>query len=260
MNDVQEPNRDVIYFLEPLVELVEGYFDAHVEGLERLPEGAALLVGNHSGGVMTPDSFIFLRHLLRHTNFDETPVTLGHDLLFDIPILRRILCGSGVVPASRENAVAALRDGHKVLVYPGGDWEVHRPSSMRDQIDFGGRKGFVKIALEADVPVVPVVSAGGHDGWYVITRGERIAHTLRLDKLLRLKVFPIALAAPMGLLVGPISVHIPLPSRILVEVLEPLRLQGNPERRADLEAGYQQVTGRMQTTLDRLAARLPGRN
>jgi 1-acyl-sn-glycerol-3-phosphate acyltransferase len=254
--DITEPNRKLYYFLEPLVELLERYFDAEVRGLERIPDRAALLVGNHSGGVMTPDSFIFFRHYLRHTGFEDAPVSLAHDLLFDVPVVRDVLYGGGAVPASREHAVEALRAGRKLLVYPGGDWEAHRPSSDRDKIDFGGRHGFVKIALQAGVPIVPIVAAGAHDGWWVLTRGDRIACKLKLDKLLRLKVFPIALSAPFGLTIGPVSIHIPLPSRILIEVLEPMMLDGSADNPDDVDRGYRRVTQTMQRRLTQLAWRL----
>ena len=61
----------------------------------------------------------------------------------------------GTVAASHENAAPALDAGAAVLVYPGGDYEVHRPSWERNRVDFGGRKGFIRLAIEQDVPIVP---------------------------------------------------------------------------------------------------------
>ena len=85
-----------------------------------------------------------------------------------------------------------------MLVYPGGDYEVHRPSWEAGKVDFGGRKGFIKLALEEDVPIVPIVSAGGQETALFLSRGERLAKLLRLDKLFRLKVLPISLGAAVG--------------------------------------------------------------
>lgn len=251
-----DPDLDVLFFFDPLAENIEEYFDAEVRGLERIPGGGALLAGNHNGGIMTPDTFIFLREYYHHFDFEDGPVILAHSALFEAPIIRDILRGGGAIPASRGSAHRALDEERKVLVYPGGDWEVHRPSSMRDEIDFGGRKGFITLAMEADVPIVPVVAAGAHDGWYVLTRGEKIAKALLLDKLFRIKVFPIAVAAPMGLLVGPMSLYWPMPTKIIIETLEPIWVEGDPDNADDVDAAYDHIVATMQDALTRLAGEL----
>lgn len=251
-----DPDLDVLFFFDPLAENIEEYFDAEVRGLERIPAGGALLAGNHNGGIMTPDTFIFLREYYHHFDFEDGPVILAHSALFEAPIIRDILRGGGAIPASRASAHRALAEERKVLVYPGGDWEVHRPSSMRDEIDFGGRKGFITLAMEADVPIVPVVAAGAHDGWYVLTRGEKIAKALLLDKLFRIKVFPIAFAAPMGLLVGPMSLYWPMPTKIIIETLEPIWVEGDPDNADDVDAAYDHIVATMQDALTRLAGEL----
>ncbi len=136
------------WFFDRLVSLgTKYYFRAEVRGLDDIPRGAALLVGNHSATPIIPDTFI------------------------------------------------------KVLVYPGGGWESSRPS--RDKIDFHDRHGFVELALRWGVPIIPVVGAGLHDGWHVLTRGDRIAKFFHLKTLMRTDVFPIAFALPTGLVIGP---------------------------------------------------------
>lgn len=256
MSDIHPADRDFLYFIAPLVELLEGYFDVTIEGLDKIPDGGAMLVGNHSGGIVIPDALIFLRRYLEHTQFEDMPVALAHDAMFEYPIFRKILCGAGAAPASRENAIVALEQGRKLLVYPGGDWETFRPTAERDKIEFAGRTGFVKIALATGAPIVPVVSAGGHDGWFILTRGDKIAHKLHLDKWFRVKVFPIGFAAPFGLLLGPMLPHIPLPSTIHERVLDPIHLSGSPDNSYDIEEGYRKVTDTMQAALNELASDL----
>ena len=85
-----------------------------------------------------------------------------------------------------------------MLVYPGGDYEVHRPSWEGRRVDFGGRKGFLRLALEEGVPIVPVVSIGGQETSLFLSRGERLAKLLALDRLFRLKVLPISVGIPGG--------------------------------------------------------------
>ena len=114
----------------------------------------------------------------------------------------------GTVAASQENARRALEAGAAVLVYPGGDYEVHRPSWERHRVDFGGRKGFIRLAVEQDVPIVPVVAVGGQETALFLSRGEHLARAFGLDQIFRLKVLPLSLALPWGLNVGDMLGHI----------------------------------------------------
>jgi 1-acyl-sn-glycerol-3-phosphate acyltransferase len=141
-----------------------------------------------------------------------------------------------------------------VLVYPGGDWEAHRPSWHANRVEFAGREGFVRLALAARVPIVPIVSIGGQETALFITRGEHIARTLRLDRRFRLKVVPISLALPWGIDVGDIFGHIALPAKITIQVLEPIDLRERFGPDPDIDAIYDEITGLMQQTLDKLAA------
>ena len=99
------------------------------------------------------------------------------------------------------------------------------PSWQRHRVDFGGRKGFIRLALEQDVPIVPVVAVGGQETALFLSRGESLAKVLGLDRLFRLKVLPISLALPWGLNVGDMLGHIPLPAKITVEALPPIHLR-----------------------------------
>src|SRR5918995_255630 len=110
-------------------------------------------------------------------------------------ILRRY----GTVDASHQHAQQALRKGAALLVYPGGDWEVHRPTWEGRKVDFDGRRGFIRLALNEGVPIVPVVSAGGQETALFLSRGDWLARLLQLDRLFRLKVLPILLAPPWGI-------------------------------------------------------------
>jgi 1-acyl-sn-glycerol-3-phosphate acyltransferase len=165
----------------------------------------------------------------------------------------------GTVAASPENAHKALESGAALLVYPGGDYEVHRPSWEGNRVDFGGRKGFIRLALEQDVPIVPVVAIGGQETALFLSRGDRLARMLGLDKALRLKVLPISLALPWGLNVGDMLGHLPLPAKITVEALPPIDLRAEFGEDPDLDEVYDHLMRLMQETLDALASerRLP---
>jgi 1-acyl-sn-glycerol-3-phosphate acyltransferase len=165
----------------------------------------------------------------------------------------------GTVAASPSNARQALESGAVLLVYPGGDYEVHRPSWEGNRIDFDRRKGFIRLALDQDVPIVPVVSIGGQETALFLSRGEHLARLLALDRLFRLKVLPISLAIPWGLNIGDMLGHIPLPAKITVETLPAINLREEFGPDPDLDEVYDHLLRLMQDTLDALAAerRLP---
>ena len=231
------------------------YFRAEVTGFDRVPDGPVLFVGNHSGGNMTPDSAVFLLGFNTYFGVERPIYALAHRLVAAAPLIGRVLRRIGVVAASPEAAREVLARGASVLVYPGGDVETHRPWTARHEIQFDGRKGFIRVAAEAGVPIVPVVADGGHDTFFVLTDGRRIAKALRLDRLGRLKVLPISLALPWGINVGDFLGHLPLPTKIRVEVLDPIDVTERFGEDPDLDAAYDEITSLMQSALLRLAAK-----
>lgn len=260
--DVLPPPPDFAFLrrIQPiLLPAYRRYFRASIEGWERLPEGPALLIGNHNGGFVMPEAPLTTLSYHEATGFQDPLCVLGHDLAFKIPGLRRFVRACGTIPARSGPAESALRAGRRVLVYPGGDHEVMRPSRDRDRIDFGGRTGFVRLALRTGVPLVPVVCAGGHDVWWCLARGGRIARGLGLDRSrFRIKAVPVALSIPWGVAPGFLP-FLPFPARIKLEVLPPIELEGSAEDPAAVQRGYERATAAMQGALTRLAADLPGR-
>jgi 1-acyl-sn-glycerol-3-phosphate acyltransferase len=253
--DLDERDPDYIRDSLPRLWLASSlYFRGEVRGLGNIPEtGPVLLVGNHSGGNLTPDTTVFTLAFHAYFGVERAFYQLAHNLVLSLPGLGA-LRKYGTVAASPENARKALESGAALLVYPGGDYEVHRPSWERHTVDFDGRKGFIRLALEHDVPIVPVVSAGGQETALFLTRGEGLAKALGLDRAFRLKVLPISLALPWGLNVGDMLGHIPLPAKITVEALPPIRLREEFGEDPDLDEVYQHVMRVMQETLDALAS------
>jgi 1-acyl-sn-glycerol-3-phosphate acyltransferase len=253
--DLDERDPDYIRESLPRLWLLASlYFRAEVRGLGNVPEeGPVLLVGNHSGGNLTPDTGVFTLAFSTYFGVERAFYQLAHNLVLSMPGLS-FLRKYGTVAASHENARKALRAGAAVLVYPGGDYEVHRPSWQGGRVDFGGRKGFLRLALDEGVPIVPVVSIGGQETSLFLSRGERLAKGLRLDKLFRLKVLPISIALPWVINVGDMAGHLPLPAKITVEALPPIDLRREFGAEPDLDEVYDHLVRQMQETLDALAA------
>lgn len=225
------------------------YFRADVQHLDRIPtEGPVLLVGNHSGGNVPPDTFVFTLAFCSYFGVERPFYQLAHNLVVSAPPLGW-LRKFGTVAANHDNARMALESGAALLVYPGGDYEVFRPSWERHKVDFDGRMGYVKLAREAGVPIVPVASVGGQEAALFLSRGQWLAKLLMADKLLRLKSIPISLALPWGLNISDLAGHIPLPTKISIEVQHPIDVDG------DDQAVHDKVMASLQGGVDRLAAR-----
>lgn len=252
--DLDERDPDYIRESLPKMWLLSSlWFRGEVRGLGNVPEeGPVLLVGNHSGGNLSPDTLVLTLAFSTYFGVERRFYQLAHNLVLSMPGLS-FLRKYGTVAASPENAEKALRSGAALLVYPGGDHEVHRPSWERHTVNFNDRKGWVRLALEHDVPIVPVVSIGGQETALFLSRGEHLSQALMLDKLFRLKVLPISVALPWGLNVGDMLGHVPLPAKITVEVLPAVHLREEFGDDPDVDEVYEQVTRSMQDTLDALA-------
>ncbi len=249
-------------FIERQLALVARYtsfFSPEVKGLENLPAtGPVLVVGNHSCLMYMPDAWVVGQSIIKRRGLDQPAYALAYDLLFSVPGVGPFLRRIGAIPAGGREAELALQQGAAVVVYPGGDVEACRPWSQRDQVDMAGHKGFVRLALRAGVPVVPVVAHGSHHAVVVVSRGERLARVLGLKRL-RINVFPILLG-PFGL-TSILTPPLPLPAAITVEFLPALNWSGSgPDAANDpavVDGCYAEITGIMQSALDRLRADHP---
>ncbi|HEV7679098.1 MAG TPA: lysophospholipid acyltransferase family protein [Candidatus Dormibacteraeota bacterium] len=250
-----------VALLEPLVDL---YFRGEVRHLERMPAtGPVLAVGNHSGGLLTPDTWVFQVKYIRHFGTDRLTYALAHNMVLGMPVIGDMLRRNGTLPAHPDYARAALRKGAAVLVYPGGDEDVFRPWRERNRIRLARRTGFIRLALQERVPLVPVVSVGGHETVFIAGDGRGLARLLGLDRF-RLKALPLVIGPPWGVSPGDLLFHLPLPAKITVDVGEPIDFRaqfGDLDARDPevLWACYEFVERRMQSMLDDLAAerRLP---
>ena len=246
--------RHLVDLLRPVVKV---YHRSEVRGLERIPSGRCLLVGNHSGGLTTPDFVIFAVDYYEKFGYERPLYALAHDSLFHGPAAE-ILPHLGIIRANPENAAAALATDTAVLVFPGGDMEVYRPTMVENVIDFAGHTGYVDTAVAARAPIVPVVSIGGQETQMYLSRGTWLARALRLDKmerrLLRTDILPVSFGFPFGLSVL-VPVNMPLPSKIVSQVLEPIDVAAQWGLDPDAEKVDGRIRRVMQTELDRLARR-----
>jgi 1-acyl-sn-glycerol-3-phosphate acyltransferase len=243
--------------IKAVTPVINRWFRPEVRGLETFPAtGGALLVSNHSGGVLTPDWNILAPALYGRFGYDRPLYTLAHYGVFFTPF-RAALGRLGVIHASRENAGEVLRSGAVVLAFPGGDYDAFRPTLSQNVIDFDGRTGYVRTAMEAGVPIVPAVSIGGQETQLFLTRGNWLAKVLRLKRF-RIEILPLTIGLPFGL-TGFFPANMPLPAKIVYQVLEPIDIAARFGEDADVDEVDAYVRSVMQAAVNELAGqrRLP---
>ena len=125
---------------------------------------------------------------------------------------------------------------------------IARPST--NTIDFNGRTGYVRTAIDAGVPIVPAVSIGAQETQLFLTRGNWLAEGW---VWMRLHILPVSVGWPFGLSVF-FPPNVPLPSKVVTEVLEPIDIAEQFGDDPDVDEVDAHVRAVMQAALDKLAA------
>jgi 1-acyl-sn-glycerol-3-phosphate acyltransferase len=238
------------------------YFRVETDGWHHISDrGNCLLVGSHNGGLAIPDTHMMMYDWFRRFGTQRLVYGLMHPKVWQVePKLAELAGKMGAIPARTDLAIAALRKGASLLVYPGGAQDVFRPYAERNRIHLAGRKGFIKLALREKVPIVPVISLGAHDTLIVLGDCYEWVEQLHEWGMPWLydadpEVFPIFLGLPWIVGIGPVP-NIPFPVKIRTRVCAPIvfdRYGREAARdRAYVDDCYELVVARMQQELDDL--------
>src|SRR2546421_2592686 len=235
--------------------LMDYWFRMEIEGWEKIPKPPVLLIGIHSGAPFVWDAWTVGAQWWRHFGDSRPLHGTAHDALMALPGVGGYFRRMGVLPAAPDSIASALAAGHDVALWPGGERDSLRPWLKRDEAVLAGRKGFVRLAIRSGVPIVPISTVGGPDSMPVLFSGRRLARALQLDKVARLKMFPVAVSMPWG--IGPALLpEIPFPTKIRTAFQEPVELDTDPERAGDdayVEEKYDEVRASIQRGMDALA-------
>jgi len=200
------------------------YHRAEVRGLDRIPgDQNVIYVGNHNGYPYMTEFYLLTSAIFEKYGMSRYPYILTHDFTLSLPLANQFFTGYGCVRASRPNARRILALDQSLLIYPGGDEELMRPHRDRARLRFQGRAGHVRLALAYNKPIVPVVAVGGHSTALILDDLNWVAQAIGVKRKLRISAWPLMLSIPWGLTLGPfIPPYLPWPSKIIVEVLEPI--------------------------------------
>lgn len=232
-------------------EFVRRYHRLEIDAETTAPQQPVLFVANHGfGGVIDLNVFA-VRAALDALELDRPVTVLTHQLAWTLGV-GRLLEPLGARPAARDSAVEAFDAGHHVLVFPGGDKDAGKTFADRNRVIFDGRSGFAELAIEQNVPIVPVVTAGAGESLLVLSSGEGLARALRLDKIARLKTLPVSVSLPWGFNVGAVGLlpYLPMPTKLVTRVLPPM----TPEQDGTAQQFAARVERAMQDALTELTS------
>ena len=230
----------VFDLIEPLLDFYYRYwFRADVEGIENVPsEGGALIVSNHSGA-LPPDAPMIIQ-AIRHEHPRPRPLyMLGEHWFKGHPGVSMLTTKIGLVAAHPSNAQRLLRDEERlVLVFPEGQKATRKLYWQRYRLRRFGRGGFVRTAMRAGVPIVPVALIGAEEAMPIF------AHVPLLERLTGLLYFPVTHAFPQF---GLAAALMYLPAKFKIRFLEPVDLSRYGPDDADDLALVQRLSDRIRT-------------
>lgn len=252
--------RDPGYIREflPLLELMwRYYFRVSARGFEHAPAGEPfLVVGNHNGGINTPDAAMTLHAWCVQHGPDAPMYALMQPEIFTVPYLNVHAMKLGGLAASARTALRVLESGAPLMLYPGAGDDAYKPFRDRHRILFFGRDAFVRLALRLDIPILPVVTVGAHETLIVFDDGRERARELGLDQQ-GIERLPLTFSFPYGLALGT-PFNVPFPVKIDMEMGAPIRFAGAGPKAANdpatVKRGYDAVVHVMQTMMDRMVS------
>lgn len=228
--------------------LYHTWWRVEMTGVEHIPNGPCLLVANHSGVLPWDGAMIAFGVAEHHPDRRIVrPVVL--DWFSSVPFVAPFLARIGCALACPENTTALLERGHAVLVFPEGVKGIGKPFSERYRLARFGRGGFVRVAIRARVPILPVSVVGAE---------EIHPNLMRLDWLSRPLGLPYLVITPTFAWLGLLGL-IPLPTKWRIHISEPVRTDELDPREAGnyltVARITEQVRGEVQRQIRRLLRR-----
>jgi 1-acyl-sn-glycerol-3-phosphate acyltransferase len=218
--------------MAPFAWLYRRYFRVETHGVEKVPRGRALLVGNHAGQIPIDGAMIGVA-LLLDANPPRIVRTMTEKWAASLPYVSTIFARSGQIVGTPENCRRLLADGETVLVFPEGVRGISKLWPQRYQLqDFG--LGFMRLALETDTPIVPVAVIGSEE------QAPALFNLRSVGKLIGFPALPVTLT----------GLPFPLPAKYRIYFGDPLRFTGSPdEEDAELDKKVRVVKTTLQGML-----------
>lgn len=228
----------VVSLVEPLLNFYyRRWFRVETRGIENIPsEGGALLVSNHAGA-LPPDAPMIMQAIRNEHSTPRPLYMLGENWFKGYPVVSMVVNKIGLVPAHRENAQRLLHDeGRLAIVFPEGQKGSRKLYWQRYRLRRFGRGGFVRTAIRARVPIVPVALVGAEEAMPIF------AHVPLMQKLTGLIYFPVTPSFPHFGLAAPLMY---MPAKFRIHFMSPIDMAEYPVETASDPAKIQVIAERI---------------
>ncbi|MCG3140506.1 MAG: hypothetical protein HDKAJFGB_01573 [Anaerolineae bacterium] len=236
-------DQEFIDAVRPLFDFMYNrYWRVSMAGLENVPDdGRALLVSNHSGQLPLDGAMIGIG-ILQHHPASRMMRALYANWFPTLPFVSDILTKAGQVMANDENAERLLTQDHLVAVFPEGYKGVGKLYKDRYHLARFGRGGFVRVALKAKAPMIPVAVVGAEETYISLHKSQTLA------KLIGFPYFPISPTFPW---LGPLGL-IPLPTKWYIDIGEPIPTDQYPDGSENNLMLISQLTDQVRDTVQNM--------
>ncbi|MCU0665263.1 MAG: acyltransferase family protein [Myxococcota bacterium] len=213
------------------------YFRCESTGLEHMPEGPVILVANHAGQLPI-DGIMITTAMLLECSPPRLARPIADKWIATLPFVSTMMSRMGVVVGSPENAERLLHRGEALLVFPEGMDAITKTVEYAYQLrEFG--HGFMRIALQQKVPVVPVAVVGSEEQYPTLYNLKRLGQVFGLPSL------PIWVQMPV-----PVLGMLPLPVKYRLAFGAPMMFEGDPDDEdKSIREKVEQVRGQLQQLL-----------
>lgn len=195
----------------PVVWLYKNYFRVETHGIEKVPKGRVLLIGNHSGQLPF-DAAMVGAALLLEGQPPRAIRSMVEKWVPTLPWISTIFARVGQVVGTPENCRRLLENDEAIVIFPEGVKGIAKLWSERYQLrEFG--LGFMRLALETNTPIVPMAIIGAEE------QAPSFANLKPVAKLLGMPAFPLT----------PTVLPLPLPTKYRIHFGDPLFFTGRPD-------------------------------
>ncbi len=192
------------------------YFRVETRGIENVPPGRMLLVANHAGNTLPMDGAMLGQAMLLEAEPPRIARGMAEFYLPQIPWFSEVIHRAGGVVGTPENCLRLLERDEAVMVFPEGHRGFIKPYSEAYRLQRFGT-GFVRLALQAKAPIVPVGIVGSEE------QSPGLFDAKALGRLIGAPAFPITWTFPLFGVLG----FVPLPVKYRLSFGEPIHLLGD---------------------------------
>ena len=203
--------------LLPMAWIYRNWLRVEATGVDRIPAGRVLLIGNHAGNTFAYDAAMMSMALFLEGEPPRIARAMAEYYLPTLPFFNIAMTRAGSVVGTPQNCVTLLENDEAVMVFPEGQRGFIKPYHQAYELQPFGL-GFMRMALSTGTPIVPVGIVGSEEQSPGLARLEGVAKRLGAPAL------PLTVTMPWLGLLG----FVPLPVKFRIRFGEAMTFEGDP--------------------------------